>query len=155
MVVRERCYQTLHHAANGDQDIQVRVGVRAQLAAHRAVRDPSGCGASCGSGADGRAGVRNAKPFADHRYRPPAERLHVRPVFLGVASGFGVGGRGRSHKTRRCRGVTYPESYITKYKTYTKRNHPPAERQRVRPVGRWCFGGLGFGVWGLEIGLGG
>jgi len=28
--------------------------------------------------------------------------------------------RGRSHKTRRCRGVTYPESYITKYLTNTK-----------------------------------
>ena len=22
---------------------------------------------------------------------------------------------GRSHKTRRCRGITFPESYITKY----------------------------------------
>ena len=29
---------------------------------------------------------------------------------------------GGTHKTRRCRGVTYPESYITKYTTYTKRN---------------------------------
>ena len=28
--------------------------------------------------------------------------------------------RGRSHKTRRCRGVTYQESYSTKYTTYTK-----------------------------------
>ena len=26
----------------------------------------------------------------------------------------------RSHKTRRCQGVTYPESYITTYTTYTK-----------------------------------
>jgi len=30
--------------------------------------------------------------------------------------------RGRSHKTRRCRGVTYPESNITKYTTYTEMN---------------------------------
>jgi len=30
--------------------------------------------------------------------------------------------RGRSHKTRRFRGVTYPESYITKYTKYTKIN---------------------------------
>ena len=28
--------------------------------------------------------------------------------------------RGRSHTTRRCRGVTYLESYITRYTTYTK-----------------------------------
>jgi len=27
---------------------------------------------------------------------------------------------GRSHTTRRCRGATNPESYITKYATYTK-----------------------------------
>ena len=32
-----------------------------------------------------------------------------------------VGWRGRSHKTRRCRGVTSPESYITNYTTYTKK----------------------------------
>ena len=25
------------------------------------------------------------------------------------------------YKTRRCRGVTYPESYVTKYTTYTKK----------------------------------
>ena len=36
--------------------------------------------------------------------------------------------RGRSHKTRRCRGVAYPESYITKYTTYTK----------ITSVS-WCF----------------
>ena len=28
--------------------------------------------------------------------------------------------RGRPHKTKRCRDVTYPESYITKYTTFTK-----------------------------------
>ena len=28
--------------------------------------------------------------------------------------------RGKSHKTRKCRGVTYPESYTTKYSTFTK-----------------------------------
>jgi len=34
---------------------------------------------------------------------------------------------GEVHKTRRCRGVTYPESYITKCTTYTK-NKADAER---------------------------
>ena len=29
---------------------------------------------------------------------------------------------GEGHKTRRCRRVTYPESYITKYTTYSKTN---------------------------------
>jgi len=31
---------------------------------------------------------------------------------------------GEVHKTRRCRGVTYPESYITKRTTYTKKKYP-------------------------------
>ena len=37
--------------------------------------------------------------------------------------------RGRSHKARKCRGVTHPESYITKYKTCTK-----IERIKTFPV---------------------
>ena len=28
--------------------------------------------------------------------------------------------RGKSNKTRKCRGVTYPDSYTTKYSTFTK-----------------------------------
>jgi len=34
----------------------------------------------------------------------------------------GLCSSGEGHKTRRCRRVTYPESYITKYSTYTKIN---------------------------------
>ena len=30
-------------------------------------------------------------------------------------------GRRKGHRTRRCRRITYPESYITKYTTYTKK----------------------------------
>ena len=44
--------------------------------------------------------------------------------------------RGRSHKTRRCRGVTYPESFITRYTTCNK-------------IDGW---GLVSGVKGLEVG---
>ena len=38
----------------------------------------------------------------------------------GNEAAFIIAARGKSHKTRRCRGVTYPESYITEYATYTK-----------------------------------
>ena len=40
------------------------------------------------------------------------EKIVIVPVYL-CSSGEG-------HKTRRCRRVTYPESYITKHTTYTK-----------------------------------
>ena len=38
--------------------------------------------------------------------------------------------RERRHKTRRCRRVTYPESYIIKYRTYTKMFFPNAGSTR-------------------------
>jgi len=47
-----------------------------------------------------------------------------------------VGSRGRSHKTRRCRGVTYPESYITKYTTYSKKRTVRSGESAVN-----CLGG--------------
>jgi len=53
----------------------------------------------------------------------PQLRQHFQPPDLRVGlidSGLVGWARGRSHETRRCRGVTYPESYITKYTTYTQ-----------------------------------
>ena len=42
-------------------------------------------------------------------------------------------GSGEEHTTRRCRGVIYPKSYITKYTTYTKRK----KVSRDEPVLNW------------------
>jgi len=39
---------------------------------------------------------------------------------------------GEVHKTRRCRGVTYPESYITKNTTHTKKFSLRQVREKAR-----------------------
>jgi len=54
--------------------------------------------------------------------------------------------RGRSHNTRRCRDVTYRESYITKYETFTKTTRARSEltervagRPYQRSAVRGCY----------------
>ena len=51
-------------------------------------------------------------------FRNQVQNLDLESVTLSV--GFSPYPRGRSRKTRSCRGVTYQESCITKYTTYTK-----------------------------------
>jgi len=48
------------------------------------------------------------------------ERCHLRQSVDGLRVGWLK--RGMSHNTKRCRGVSYPESYMAKYTTCTKIN---------------------------------
>ena len=57
--------------------------------------------------------VRHLHPRGAFRTRPPAHPPANTPTPWG-----------RPHQTK-CRGVTYPESYITKYTTYTKEKPQP------------------------------
>ena len=68
----------------------------------------------------------------------------------GDIGGWERWARGRSHKTTRCRGVTYPESYITKYTTYTKtkstflyQKRTPLNPKRQSKQSTWGRGGGG------------
>ena len=47
-------------------------------------------------------------------------RIWLRLSYMCVIDSGLVGSSGVGYKARRCRRVTYPESYITKYTTYTK-----------------------------------
>ena len=49
----------------------------------------------------------------------PGEESYSSGTLAGIRSGDALGS-GKSHKARRCRGVTSPESYITRCTTYDK-----------------------------------
>jgi len=57
-----------------------------------------------------------------------------------MANACGFTQRNALYKTRRCRGVTYPESYITKYTTYIKIIEQLADDIRTSVYGKNDFG---------------
>jgi len=69
-----------------------------------------------------RAKARPARPAASllrpQHSKTPAKYLKCQQNVQHVSK---MPGNYQRHKTRRCRRVTYPESYITKYTTYTKK----------------------------------
>jgi hypothetical protein len=62
-----------------------------------------------------RANLNHLKSFQGLPPESPGQNLAVT-----VLCDCLVSPRRRSHMTRRCRGVTHPESYITKHSTYSK-----------------------------------